>query len=266
MKTSWHIVLLLALLPLQSFAQKDTTEVQPDHRAFLPGEYLRFNIHYGPVDAGEAVFYVEDTLVKVGGKPHYKVAVTGRSYKTWDVFYKVRDYYYSYIDTASMQPTVYSRNVAEGDYRDLESYRFNRRDTVAIGKANGEKKQIGIPPDVQDLASMIYYARSLYFRDKKVGAYAPINVFFASQWFACGMRYDGIEMVKTPIGTFRCMKIVPILVEGRIFKGQDDMVVYVTDDDNQLPIRIVSEIFVGSIKVDLMEYSNLKFPLKAKVK
>lgn len=239
---------------------------KPDYRPFKRGEFLRYNIHYGIVDAGEATFTVLDTMRVIKNRPHYSVRVTGRSYRSWDFFYKVRDYYYSYIDSASMLPSIYSRNVQEGDYKDQESYYFDRLKKEAKGKNSLGSSTVAIPEKVQDLASMIYFARSFKFYEKEVGSRLGIDVFFGGEWFECGARLDGYEEVNTSLGTFKCMRIIPELVEGRVFKGQDDMVVYVSADENQVPIRIESEIFIGSIKVDLVEFRNLSFPLKSKVK
>jgi hypothetical protein len=240
-------------------------DFKPEYRPFKKGEFLRYNIHYGIVNAGEATFSVLDTMRKIRGNSHYAVKVTGRSYKSWDLFYMVRDYYYSYIDSITMLPSVYSRNVLEGDYKDKESYLFKHSEELAKGKNAEGESEVAIPSGVQDLASMIYFARSIKFYEKEEGYELPINVFFASEWFECSAIFDGYENIETSLGTFRCMRIIPKLVEGRVFKGQDDMVVYVSADKNQVPIRIESEIFVGSIKVDLVEFRNLTYPLDCKI-
>jgi len=262
---SWAIVLALFSSAILPQTEKQINAEKPEYRPFKRGEFLRYNIHYGIVDAGEATFSVLDTMHKIGGKPHYAVKVTGRSYKSWDIFYKVRDYYFSYIDSATMLPSVYSRNVLEGDYSDKESYFFDRKINQAKGKNKIGESNVAIPVNVQDLASMVYFARSFRFYEKEIGSKLKINVFFASEWFECGARFAGYEDVKTSIGTFKCLKIIPELIEGRVFKGQNDMVVYVSADQNQIPIRIESEIFVGSIKVDLVEFKNLSFPLSSRL-
>lgn len=247
----------------QSVNSKAKVELK---HSFNKGEFLRYNIHYGLVNAGEATFTVLDTQLVIAKKPHYHLKVTGRTYKTWDYFYKVRDVYHSYIDSSTLKPTIYSRTIKEGDYIDDETYFFNLNDKKAIGKTKGEEKEVEIPEDIFDLVSMIYYSRCINFRDVEEGFELPLNVFFASEWFASGAKYVGKEIIKTKLGTFRCLKVVPQLIEGRVFKGQNDMVVYVSDDKNQVPIRIESEIFVGSIKVDLEEYKNLKYPFECKIK
>ena len=40
----------------------------------------------------------------------------------------------------------------------------------------------------------------------------------------------------------------------------------VTDDANHIPVRVESPIVVGSVKIDLMNYENLKSPITALTK
>jgi len=268
MKLKLLILLFIGVIPLSAgvlYEERLLTDVNPEYRPFKKGEFLRFNIHYGIIDAGEATFSVKDTDVVIAGNKHYSVKVTGRSYRSWDYFFKVRDYYYSYIDSSTMMPTVYSRNVLEGDYKNSESYYFDRKKAEARGRSMGADTSVSIPFNVQDLASMIYFARSFKFYEREVGTKLPINVFFDSEWYECGATLVGYENVKTKLGTFKCMKIVPELVSGRVFKGQRDMVVYVSADKNQIPVRVESEIFIGSIKVDLIEFKNVSYPLSSKI-
>ena len=62
------------------------------------------------------------------------------------------------------------------------------------------------------------------------------------------------------MGTYNAIKIVPLLIEGTIFKGGEKMSVWVTDDENHLPLRVDSPILVGSIKVDLIGFDTLRNP------
>jgi hypothetical protein len=73
----------------------------------------------------------------------------------------------------------------------------------------------------------------------------------------------GKEKIKTRYGTFRSIKLKALLLKGDTFKGGEDMVIWITDDANRIPIRIESPLAVGSVKVDMMHYDNLKFPLTA---
>ena len=77
------------------------------------------------------------------------------------------------------------------------------------------------------------------------------------------MKYLGKEDIKTRYGKFHAIKFKPLLVKGTMFEGGEKMTVWVTDDANHIPIRIESPIVVGSIKVDMMKFSNLRNPMTA---
>lgn len=235
--------------------------LRPEYQAFEPGERLEYNIHYGMVNAGRATFEVKDELVKLDGRPHFAFSVFGRSTSGWDWFYKVRDHYYSWVDMQNMLPTKAFRDVREGRYTTEEELIFKREQKQVI--RNGKPEDV--PPRIHDIVSAIYYARCIGFSDVEAGRYVPIKTFFANELFPLGVTYKGTEQLETDFGTFRVRVFQPELVEGRVFKGQDDMTVYVSADKNQVPLRIESKIFVGYIQADLYEYENLKYPLSARI-
>ena len=68
------------------------------------------------------------------------------------------------------------------------------------------------------------------------------------------------DEVDTKKGTFKCLKFRPMLQEGRVFKDNEDMTVWVSDDKNHLPVRVQTEVLVGSIKMDLVDFENLANP------
>jgi hypothetical protein len=114
--------------------------------------------------------------------------------------------------------------------------------------------------------SAIYFARNIDYNQYKEGDKIPFNMFLDDKVYPLYIRYVGKEKIKTRYGTYNTIKIVPLLIEGTIFKGGEKMMVWVTDDNNHIPVRVNSPILVGSIKVDLFEYKNLKNPLSSLVK
>lgn len=256
----WGLTVCLILLGNQAMGPNGSN-LEPSYQAFQRGEVLKYRIHYGMVSAGKATFKVRDTLHDITGKPHYAIKVFGRSLESWEWFYKVRDHYYSYVDTKSKLPSVAYRNVREGSHTAKERLIFKRDENKLI--RNGEVRKV--PSGIHDIVSAIYYSRCIDFSETKPGTFIPIKTFFADSLFPLGMTYKGKETIATNKGTFRCRIFKPELVEGRVFKGQDDMTVYVSDDRNQVPIRIESDIFVGKIQADLKSHQGLKFPLKARI-
>jgi hypothetical protein len=91
-------------------------------------------------------------------------------------------------------------------------------------------------------------------------------MFLDDEVFNMYVRYLGKEEIKTKYGRFRAIKFKPLLIEGTIFSGGEKMTVWVTDDENKIPVRIESPIVVGSVKVDMMSYKNNRYPMTALVK
>jgi hypothetical protein len=123
-----------------------------------------------------------------------------------------------------------------------------------------------VPNCIQDVLSTIYYARNIDYNKFKPGDKIPFSMFLDDQVYNLYIRYGGKEQIETKYGTFRAIKITPLLIDGTIFKGGEKMVVWVSDDANHIPLRIESPILIGSIKVDMMEYTNLMNPFTALIK
>jgi len=92
----------------------------------------------------------------------------------------------------------------------------------------------------------------------EIGHIIKINTFFDNELFPFDIRYRGTEKVRTKMGTYQCIKLVPFVEPGRIFEKEDDMTIYLSDDVNRVPIRVEFTLKVGSVKCDLIEYSGLR--------
>ncbi len=84
-------------------------------------------------------------------------------------------------------------------------------------------------------------------------------MFLDDQVYDIYIRYMGKEEVSTRFGKFRAIKFKPLLIKGTIFEGGEKMTVWVSDDANKVPLRVDSPISVGSIKVDMVDYKNLRY-------
>lgn len=220
------------------------------------GEQLTYKVYYtlagAYLGAGEAIF--TNKLELFQQKPVWHITSVGRTFKSYDWFFKVRDTYESYIDTATMLPRKFLRNINEGGNRLFNQVLFQHNQKNAVS-TNGVFK---IPECVQDVLSVIYYARNIDFNQYKSGDKIPISLYLDDQVHDLYIRYLGKEKLTTKYGTYNTIKFRPLLIEGTIFKGGEKMEVWVTDDLNKLPIYIVTPILVGSIKVYLTESKNLR--------
>lgn len=232
---------------------KDNLPVQPN-TAFKEGEVLSYRLHYGVMDAGVAILEVKPAVLEVSGRKVYHVVGNGYSKGTFDWFFKVRDRYETFIDKDAMVPWMFVRRVDEGGYKFSQDYTFNHY-AKKVDVGGGEKYDV--PAGVQDMLSSFYAARNLDFTNAKEGQVYTINSFVDKELWPMNIRYIGKETIETEIGKFKCLKFRPIVQKGRIFKNEEDMNVWITDDKNHIPLRAQAKILIGSIKLDITGASNL---------
>jgi hypothetical protein len=227
--------------------------------AFAAGEVVTMKVYYTTlgmyIAAGDASFSV--SLEKFNGRPAYHCVGVGKSYSFFDNFFKVRDRYESYIDTLTMLPLKFIRDVNEGGHKKYNNVTFNHSAGTAVS-TNGVFK---ITDCIQDVVSAMYYARNVNFDKYKVNDKIPFDMFLDDEVSHLYLRYVGKENIKTRYGKFRSIKIKPLLLKGTMFEGGEKMNIWVSDDPNHLLLRVESPISVGSVKVDMMSYKNLKYPL-----
>lgn len=257
---SWPVlVIFLSILLTSSGSECQTPSVS--YTAFKPGEELVYNMHYGFVNAASAVLKIDQKYTVYNNKPHYFISAISKTYPNWDWFYKVRDNFYSAVDTATLFPSYAIRDIYEGGYETVDRLFFYRTNNTVLSNGKIHK----VPAKIFDIISAVYYARCIDYTKFQVNQEIPIYTFFDNELFPVGLKYMGKETIETQFGKYRCLVIKPKLVQGRIFKGQYDMTIYITDDQNHLPLLVQTAIFVGYIKAELTSYKNLKYNLSSKI-
>jgi len=226
--------------------------------SFQEGEVLTFKVFYNMnfvwINAGNATFRVGSG--EMNGRKVYHITGDGKTANAYEWFYKVDDKYQTFLDMETLLPQRFLRDVSEGSMKFTQDVAFYHEKGLAMSN----KKAFDIPSSTQDVLSAIFFARNIDYSKHKVGDKISFNMFLDDKVYPLYIRYLGKEQVKTRMGTFHAIKIAPLLIEGTIFKGGNDMTIWVSDDNNHLPLRVESPILVGSIKVDLMGYSNLRHP------
>jgi len=246
-------VLLFCLCFLSSVAQFR----ELDNKAFAPGEKLKYRVHYGIIDAGVAEIEIEHEEKKIGSRTVYHAVGKGYTNKTFDFFFKVRDRYETYIDKSAVVPILFVRRVDEGGFKINQNQFFNHHENTV--KSDG--KTHNVPAHVQDMLSSFYFARTIDYSKADEGQVFTIPTFVDNEMFPLKMRYVGKEVIDADLGRIRCLKFRPIIQKGRVFKNEEDLAVYVSDDANHIPIRAEARILVGSVKMDLSSFENLKNPV-----
>jgi hypothetical protein len=227
------------------------------NKAFKRGEILKYRVHYGWIDAGEALIQVTDEKPMFDGRQAFHVIGIGYSKGSFDWFFKVRDKYESYIDEEAILPWKFVRRVNEGGYVINQDYKFDHyKKTV---DANGVN--YNTPENIQDMISSFYYARNIDFSQAKKGDIFTISSFVDKEVFDLKIKYVGHETIKTDLGKIKCLKFHPVVQKGRIFRSEDDLNVWISDDANHIPIKAEAHVIVGSVSMDLVQYVNTAVPL-----
>lgn len=252
------ILLLLLFITTVSF---DT----PNEDAYGAGEWFKFRIHYGIVNAGYATLEVKDAVLNNKKTFH----VVGRGYTTGmsRFFFKVDDLYESYIDKDTRNPYRFVRKIDEGGYTKNQEGFFNQSVNKVVVKDYKHKteKTIYVPKNTQDILSTFYYLRNHPNIDKlKIGESVAIDMFFDDETTKFKLKFIGRENITTKFGVVPAMIFRPLVQSGRVFKEQESLTVWISDDGNKLPLRIKASLAVGSIKADLDAYRGLKNPFKTK--
>ncbi|MFM7104087.1 MAG: DUF3108 domain-containing protein [Flavobacteriales bacterium] len=224
--------------------------------AFATGERLEYLIHYGFIDAGNAVLELKEGQV-INGRETYKVIGTGKSLGSFDWFFKVRDHYETHLDKAGIFPHRFIRECDEGGYQIHQDYTFYQ-------DKRGYKDRLGktyLAPDfIQDMISAFYFARTIDFTNARQGDIFTIQTLVDDEYYPLKIKFMGKEEIRIKSGKYRCLKFAPVVQKGRVFKKEEDLSVWITDDKNLVPVLAQAKILVGSIKLELTKSSGLRNP------
>lgn len=234
-------------------------------QGFTENEYVKYRVHYGVLNAGFATLKMENAVIN--GRPQYHVVGKGSSSGAVRVFFKVDDRYETYIDKATYAPTKFIRKVKEGGYRKDIQLTFNHQTKRIYEKDFKNKKSTTYSykvSQIQDMLSAFYYLRTFKPTDFKTGTSKKVYVFMSGELFPFKLKVMGRETVKTKFGKIKCIKMVPYVQEGRVFKAKESVTVWVSDDENLLPVKLQADLAVGSLKMSIYQYKNLKTPLTFK--
>lgn len=249
------LTILLSAIAINSFAQAQ--------KAFAPGEKLKYKIYYGFINAGEAVLEVRKGEYE--GKTANHLYLNGKTVGLASTLYNVDDTYESFTDPETHWPYYSIRKIHENRYRHYSTQvwdHWSRADSSIV--VSSKTGQVVVVKGCQDILSSFYYLRQLILKSPpKKDQLFIVDTYFTDEKFPLMVRFKGYEVVKTKVGEVQCMKFMPVVQTGRVFKSKDDMTIWFSNDENFIPIRIRFEIFVGSVYCDLVNYSGLYNPFKS---
>ena len=241
----------------------------PQHHSFIDREKVSYKVYYNWnfvwIPAGEATFTVSES------EDQYYFKAEGSSYPSYDWFFQVHDVYESKVRKSDLKPVWTRRRVAEGRHRLFHEHFIDYETGTARsirGKTpeDAEEKIIEVGDCFHDIVSSIYFLRNSGIHTFDKGEKLPVNLFIDDTTYQVKVKYlgnDGRKKIKG-LGKVKVQRIIPDLLTGSIFREEDEMNVWVTNDENRLPVMVESPIIVGSVKVFLTDYEHLLEPLEIK--
>ncbi|TYP98472.1 uncharacterized protein DUF3108 [Sphingobacterium allocomposti] len=229
---------------------------------YKEGEKLTYKLRYGIISAATGTLKVEKSKLRFSNPNVYHLSAFGQTSGAFSVFYTVKNQYDSYIDGDTYLPYLYTEDIHEGSYTRREYATFDHKSKKVTGK-----KGTFTSPTSQffDLLSAYYFSRNLDLSSLKKGGTFKISYFLNDEVAQLGVRYLGVEKIKTPLGTVECLKFSPEITPGRIFKKDSQLLLWVTNDGNRIPVKAQVEILIGSVTMELVQASGLKYKLGERV-
>ncbi|MFQ5797563.1 MAG: DUF3108 domain-containing protein [Bacteroidota bacterium] len=272
-RTEWVLLVWWTLVPTQLAVSQDNpgvhdtvaVEIPPlrtvENKAFTVGEYLLFNVKYGFLKAGEAVMEIPE-LEEISNRECYRIQFGVNSVGLFSLFYRVEDRYETCLDVKGIFPWRYEQHIREGGYRRDVAAEFDQINHVA----KTGQREYPIPPYVHDVVSALYYVRTLNFKNARPGERLHLQQFYKDTTYALDVKFRGRQTIKVGAGKFRCIIVEPLVQEGGLFKHSGRIIIWMTDDDQKIPIKLSTKVPIGSINADLRDYRGVNEPIQARVK
>ena len=242
---------LLVPLLLLSFRQNN----------FQVGEEYQYRVKYGILTIGSAHVGVDTRIYQVNGLPCYRIHILGRTEGITDLF-KVRNTYTTYMDTLQFLPQKFEYRARENKYKRDQVLYFDHRKNVVVKREEESVDTYNVPDNIHDVITGYYSLRHIDFSRYTIGQTYSAPLFFDDEHYRFKVRYGGKGTIKTRFGRINVLKLNPVLPDNKLFKGEDAIRVWVTDDRNKVPVKIEVDFSFGTIVMEMRKYKRNMFPFE----
>ena len=270
-KWSFYPVLILVLSSFIQQEKKGLPVVSQD--SFERGEELEYKLSFSIFTVGVGKFMIRDQLHYRNQRPTYKIDVYGKTSGLVDWIAQVDDHWGAYIDTLSLLPHETFRDIKEGRYRRNEIVKFDHQtemiEVKVINQKTGEFKdpEYYYHPEqvVYDMFGGMLYFRTIDFDKLSEGDTLKLDAFFEDTFYNFNTIYVGKEEIKTKVGKFRSLVLMPVMPDNDLFRGENAIKFWISDDKNKIPLKVEAEMFIGSAGVEIISFSGLRNPVSSYV-
>ncbi len=218
--------------------------------AFAVPERLVFDVSWSGIKAGTAVQEI------VPGSDGVTITSTTKSAEWLSVFYKVDDQMETVMTKGENGqlfgvPRIYRENLSEGRTRFHKEVTFDHaaRNSVIVNYLDNSRTNFAITPITFDSLSCFYFAR---LQNLEIGKSFYVDVFDGKRLHNTEVKVLRREELKSDLGTFKTILIMPILKTNGIFSKSGDLYIWLTDDERHIPVKMKSKVKIGSITAKLV--------------
>ncbi len=261
---------LVVVVLLTAFSdEKQRSLPVTKNTSFGKGEQLDYKVSFLGLTVGKAITKIDTRVYNINSRPCFKIDAYGETSDWISWVTRVKDVWGAYIDTTSLSTQVSYRKIREGKYKKDELTTFHhdtqKAEVKVMNQGTGvyENPQFyDIPKNAKDLVGGFMLLRVIDFTKVTVGDTLTISGFFEDTSYNLRVMYTGKETIKTSIGKIRCMKLVPIMPDNKLFDGENSITCWLSDDGNKIPVKISAKMFIGSTGVELVSFRGLRHQLK----
>ncbi len=249
--------------------------VEEESLAFRHGEKMSFVLHYkwGMINTDVGHADVSLDSLTFNGQKAFHCSVYGKTTRMFDLFFKVREDFDSWFTRDGLRPLKFTRDTYEGGYEAKNTYHYNWNlpeplinAEVYSSKRGLKIMELPLTPCTFDLPALFFFARNMDFDSIEPGRKYPMTFAIDDEIFNVYFILYGRETIKVKgLGAVKTIKFAAKLLEGEVFKGEEDMLIWVSDDGNRLPVYFEAPLLVGQASGRITGYEGLKYPFDALV-
>ena len=205
---------------------------------------------------------METETMKTSKNTYLHLSCQAATFSKWDSFFKIRDLYESYVNPATLKPSLYKRNIFEGGFTKTEKYIF-KPDGRTIASTSKRKnnpetnRTFTVGNSTLDIVTLIYKLRTVDFQNYKSGQTKSLMLVFDEKEIPVVVKFMGNETLSAGnLGNKECYKIA-IGAKTQVLKGNDKNIIWLTADTKKIPALIKFSIPVGTGQLKLSNASGI---------
>ena len=237
---------------------------------------MAFTLHYnwGSINSDVAHATVHIDSLTYNGQKAYKCTIKGQTTRIYDLFFSVREDFQSWFTRDGLKPLKFYRHSIEGNYESRNTYIYDWNASEPVIHADlytsrvGEHtKELPLTQCTFDLPALFYFARNMNYDAVEPGRKYPMTFAIDDEIYNVYFILYGPETIKVKgLGTVKTIKFAAKLLEGEVFKGDADMMIWISDDQNRLPVYFEAPLLMGTATGRMTACGGLKYPFTALIK